>query len=68
MHLSFIKQKSKLSKKVSHIKNKVSSGISTKGMLTRMANGKESEFKSSKIVTSTTVNIMKGECKESVCK
>ena len=68
MLLSYIKQKSKLSRRDSHIKKKVSSGLTIKGMLTRTGNGRVSEFKSSKIVTSTTANIMKGECKESVCK
>lgn len=68
MHLSCIKQKSKVSRRVSHIKRKVSSDLSTKGMSTRMGSGKELEFKSSKIVTSTTASIMKVKCKESVSK
>ena len=68
MHLSCIKQKSKLSRRVSHIKKKDSSDLSIKDMSTRMGSGKESEFKSSKIVTSTSVSIMKAKCKESVCK
>jgi hypothetical protein len=68
MLLFCIKQKSKLSKKVSHTKRKVSSGLITRGMSTIMDNGKELEFKSSKTVTSTIASIMKVKSKEFVCK